>query len=1037
MTAWSHVPFDQLRYQGQRGIDGRGACEGWAREAIRRLDRAHAASSTSLLTVAHAMSRDASRRRIGIAGDLFSRVGRFQLNASSLGLRRLRLRLTVRSSPDAPRDDKIRSTVRSVGNELRESEVALVRVGLNSTRPAGQQYGHALLIQRLPHDEYTIFDPNNGAFLYRSQQDMQLALRAYMTGAFTEPELELEAAPESVEYFAPAVAPIDEVRLPQSSPLQSPPLLAVPHAGSSTRTYYEANADESNELSDVALSAAAGGARRLRDVSGGLARYALREVARGHASNLTDATENMRDRLADYRRRSESIDDIRGLNEQDLFGPAVELPNWTRRPGGFRMTTPEQLTDDLRQHFSASRDTENTLVPYRNGFAEIRMSFRRPPNDTGHCTSCSSSHAASRYSVTVQRRRLSDDFAQDGYELHDPESGVFRYANFREMSDALGTVMARGYPEHGGIDHVDTVYFGHHDDGPVVHTGEGPRIVQVHESRAPNTTLGGIEPLLGIAVNPLQVTPTVPTFDEPDLGCDISHLDLKRSTEVADDRQPYVLYRPSTLAPNVVAAHGGFECEDTALRNVNLDLHDFDLASQAEMVDSAGYLATFRSPRAALSRLPDDAANGFMYFVAPTPNMVDVTRSLGWSARQPERPEVAAMGRIDYAQIRGWCTVTNGVASQFVRNPAYRWDIYNQTRTAGEQTQLSRLPLASDAWTNPRSRAWVAWDRKGKATRFNESPDLSVAHFYDNAADKVRRLNERQAAGLDYRGPLTLEAYGGNSIDTHLFIAGNGATYVASRYKQAALDSASRHRFSIGEDGRFHLADDYAKVLRVGSDGYVYLGVIPSNPNSTNGVFDYIDSQLIHREDGKFLTTGKSVWTPYVTSKSEGSRSLWELRKPDEKPANPPAINTHTYSGKTIDARALYLFENDPDAALPEGTTHFVTSVPGNSFSGDFAVFHTLISPAEIGNISGWLSAHNAAWLFKDGYSLFSPSPGYLEARTPDGAAHWGAHVDTRTGTAKFSAPPAASNYRIEDEVWQRIRHREVNRELLTSQLAS
>jgi hypothetical protein len=30
-TAWSYVPFDQIRYVGEPHIGGRGSCEGWAR----------------------------------------------------------------------------------------------------------------------------------------------------------------------------------------------------------------------------------------------------------------------------------------------------------------------------------------------------------------------------------------------------------------------------------------------------------------------------------------------------------------------------------------------------------------------------------------------------------------------------------------------------------------------------------------------------------------------------------------------------------------------------------------------------------------------------------------------------------------------------------------------------------------------------------------------------------------------------------------------------------------------------------------------
>src|SRR6202012_3794415 len=133
-----------------------------------------------------------------------------------------------------------------------------------------------------------------------------------------------------------------------------------------------------------------------------------------------------------------------------------------------------------------------------------------------------------------------------------------------------------------------------------------------------------------------------------------AHDELKRAVVPLVNLKPSALYRPSTMTPGEVAAQNGFQCERTALRNVSLDQHDFDVASKPYLIDSAGYLGTFSNERTAIARLRGDVSDGYIYYVAPTPNMLDVNASLGSRSRVPEHFEIAAMGRIGYTQIRGW-----------------------------------------------------------------------------------------------------------------------------------------------------------------------------------------------------------------------------------------------------------------------------------------------------------------------------------------------------------------------------------------------
>ncbi|GAB7523403.1 enterotoxin A family protein [Paraburkholderia sp. 2C] len=1038
MDAWLFHPFDQYRYASETPVHGQGACEGWIREAMRRIDRSDAAVPPDVTDVAHQMSADTTMRRRGLAQAQFGRVTAFQNNASALGLLRYRLRAIVHFNQERARIDNINAMVRSLGSGLHENEMAFVRIVMNARRPNTGEYGHALLVQRNGDGNYSIFDPNNGAFMYESLDDMQMALEGYLESAFHEPALALEAVPHSIQYFSRSPAAVVAELLPPMTPLQAPPVRILPPASTVTRELYDAPADEASELSSDVISVASGVSGR--ETAPAFAYYALRSVAQGLVPDLAHAIVEIRGRLTNRLRRADLLQEINRLGKENPYGLVADMPNRTRRPGSIELNTAARLLADLREHFGSLRDPENVRLPYRNDFAELRMSLRGVDGNVRG--GGGAAPAAGEHVIVVQRRGRADAFEQDAYDLYEPDMGVFRYTNFAELSQALQGVVERGYPESGGIDHVDTIYFGHYDDEPAS-THTVPITPTQHESPTSNLLLSGVEPLAGVSGIPSRTAPVANLTPEPDFGYENpvgtvtpSHDELKRSLGYPQDRRPFALYRPSTLTPEELARRGGFEADRTLLRNVSLDMHNFDVASHLHLTDSAGYLATFREQGTASARLPAGATQGFIYFVAPTPNMVDVNGSLGTDTRKPESKEVAAMGRIDYTQIRGWRPVKNGTAGAFVRNPAYRWDVYNQTRTAGAQPLLSRIPLASDAWRKPIYNAFVSKDSKGETKGFNQDLNQFHAYFYDNAWEKVRELQERQAAGKDYRGPLTIEAYGGTDMQlsgTHLYVDAYGAPTVSGRGTASSTSPWSKHTFTFGEDGRLHVADDYKKVLRVGADGYVYVGGIPSHADSTNGVFKYTGSQLIHFEDGKFLTAGTTVYTPFVTREAAGSRSRWSLRSPDRRQPYLPEINEYTFWNLTGGRRRLYLFEADPDALLPKTTTHFVTKVPGDAYQGNFVDYVNLIRPGEIRAVSAWLRDRNAAWLFRDGFYVTVPAPGLLEARTLDGIVRWQARSDPEGMTTIPRNTKLASTYQVKQDTWDRICRREDRRTKLLS----
>ncbi len=834
--AWSYDPFDQANYSGYGGLGGRAVCEGWVREALRRLDR-NDGGAVNLPAAVRQMRTDANTRRDNVRDDMLARVDRFQDNESTLALRRYAVGPAVQFNGGASRGADIRNMFQSLRERLGVNDVAHLRIGAVSPGSTDGQYGHALIVQRVSQGQYAVFDPNNGAFVYQSRRHMETALRRYMDDAFNGTGLQFR--PDSIQYYTlPASASgatrsSATVTAPPLQTLREPPVPTEPRGESPTRDAYSGSADMSNLLSSETLSAAAGQRRVMSDAGGGLMSYALRDIAHGRSSNLTEATENIRQRLSDPGQRPASMHEINDLQEGNRYGLVGDIQGRIRHSGASGLWTPQMLTADLRERFGRPYVGDDARVGYADDFAVVNLAFRgRPAGESG-------TQDAEGHSIVVQRLHRSSDVERDHYELYDSNAGVFRYSSFADLSGALDGLYERGYGESGGIAHADTTYYANINSPTAIQHDTSGRPLPA-ESPAANLELDAVERRLNIIGSPsltaprLDLPPPPLTVEPPAYN---SHVDLKRSTDFPTDRKPGGLFRPSTVSPQALREHGGFDSEHTKLRDINLNLHNFDVASNPRAIDSAGYLGTFRSERTAASRMPGKSGDGYIYFIAPTPNMVDVNASLGSRVREPESNEVAAMGWIDYPQIRGWRVVKNGVPGAYVRNPDYRWDVYDQTQTAGAQLQLSRFPVQDDAWREEKYKSFVSDDGGTHGVRkFNEDPNMGTARFYDNAWQKVRDLNTAQEKGEDYRGPLQIQAYDGTDrSDTHIYLDGKGTVYVNTAYSSSTKRPGNRHDFTMGDDGRFHVVGDYGKVLRVDSEGYVYAGEIPADPASRNG----------------------------------------------------------------------------------------------------------------------------------------------------------------------------------------------------------
>jgi hypothetical protein len=316
----------------------------------------------------------------------------------------------------------------------------------------------------------------------------------------------------------------------------------------------------------------------------------------------------------------------------------------------------------------------------------------------------------------------------------------------------------------------------------------------------------------------------------------------------------------------------------------------------------------------------------------------------------------------------------------------------------------------------------ISYAGKPAVPQPEQDPNRTQAEFYDRARSQVAHLVDRQARRLDYRGPMTMWGHGDARWQTKLYVGANGE--VCFDYSGRVDVPGNTSQFVMGEDGRFHLANDNKRVLRVGSDGYLYAGAVPSARTNRNGVFEYDGKHLIHAEDRKFLSVGKYSYYPYVSQGSLGSRSEWSLTGFDGKVVVPPPTSLHTFWKSTAGDRfRLYEFARNPDSALPPGTTRFVTQLPGIDARNNFLDNVDKWTAKQVGKAAKWLARGNVAWLFRDGYYALASGPNQLEVRKLDSTPVWRAAIDRATRKWRWQPVGAlASDYRVPDLTWDRIK---------------
>ncbi|WP_157763794.1 enterotoxin A family protein [Paraburkholderia aromaticivorans] len=792
----------------------------------------------------------------------------------------------------------------------------------------------------------------------------------------------------------------------------------------------------------------------------------VERLAAGGGSTLLSAAAGVRDQLrSGGQARDAAMSEIERAHQQFLrFSQPVELPNRIRHYGSGNEATrngfsADALIDDLRRNFGSPfmvRTSAGDIQQRPNDFANLNLYYQLRPDRYGRTYVPG---GIDGHVVGIQRLMRDPDYRNDRYQVTESNSGTFEYANFDQMAYALTDFYNNGYREVAtGIVAFSTSYYfpaQAHGSAQNPHDIGGYALEDLPLDLSAGAQPPGQQPTqqepLDLSVPRMPyVSLTPPRVDLPPppephssryRGGD-PYSDLKRSTD-GEPLDPIVLYRPSQVTPDQMKKQGGFSAEGTRLQNVNLSTHNGDVAFGRGVTDGAGYLGAFRKLDTAAHSLQfAGGAKGYIYDVAPTPNMIDVGATLGERTHKPEDGEVAALGRIDNTQIRGWRSVADGKVGDFVANPDYRWDVYDQTHIAGAQPQLSGFAPDDPAWGDANRRPFVearpAAGRTVYAT--HEDPNLATARFYAHAKEKIRSLER----GESYLGPVSIRAKDdwfdgafGTLAAGAIFRSDGSTSFTGPDDSYVGVTSPKRAKPDFGNlelapDGRLQFTGDMLRgnVVRVGSNGRLYVDRRPVDANDQNGVFRYDNqSRLVHVPDGKWLTYG-SDGHAYLTddatpSPFEALKTKWGMVDPAGRHVTPPLSPSAFKDTDAGGASTLYRFERDPDSALPPEATYFVTDVPILSRYDTLGSWLDGVndqSSSAPGSLAKWLSDRNAAWLFPEGYYVFAPAPDRLEVRNLEGASKATLKLKSPGGPfVRTDAQPIHPDYRIPQSIWKRL----------------
>ncbi|RBQ35581.1 heat-labile enterotoxin subunit alpha [Rahnella aquatilis] len=169
---------------------------------------------------------------------------------------------------------------------------------------------------------------------------------------------------------------------------------------------------------------------------------------------------------------------------------------------------------------------------------------------------------------------------------------------------------------------------------------------------------------------------------------------------------PSILYRSVMESPDVVKQTGGFlprGMDGTRPNQPPPDISLFNHVNGAETGlarHDAGYVSTTESLTVAHSWVNNNLAGvGYIYYIQPTGNFIDVNGTLRQFSPYSGEMEYASLGMIRWQQIRGWREVSFGVQQEYVPNRDYNPSLYALSHAGGIEPQLAGFPPDHVGWS--------------------------------------------------------------------------------------------------------------------------------------------------------------------------------------------------------------------------------------------------------------------------------------------------------------------------------------------------
>lgn len=169
---------------------------------------------------------------------------------------------------------------------------------------------------------------------------------------------------------------------------------------------------------------------------------------------------------------------------------------------------------------------------------------------------------------------------------------------------------------------------------------------------------------------------------------------------------PNIVYRADIDDPDTVMQLGGFYPRGMDETRPNQPPPDISLfnhvngAATGLARHDSGYVSTTTSLNLAHYWVNSNLAGiGYIYYIHPTGNFVDVNGTLRQFSPHPGEQEYASLGRIYWQQVTGWRRVNFGVMEEFVPNRQYNHALFDTAHAGGVEPQLAGFEPNHIAWT--------------------------------------------------------------------------------------------------------------------------------------------------------------------------------------------------------------------------------------------------------------------------------------------------------------------------------------------------